>query len=71
MSGALISLVSRGAQDVYLTSETGTSFFRTKYSRHTNFAQSPKLMTLIGSPNVSGGTTVIPLDSYGDLINGV
>jgi len=28
-------------------------------------------MTLIGNPNVSGGTTVIPLDSYGDLINGV
>jgi hypothetical protein len=63
MSGALISLVSKGAQDVYITSDTGSSFFQTKYSRHTNFAQAPKLMRMIGE-------SVVPIDS-GDLVNGM
>ena len=72
MSGALISLVSKGVQDVYLTNnDTGTSLFRSKYARHTNFSQSPRLMTLVGGPIQSGGTTVVPIDSYGDLVNGV
>jgi hypothetical protein len=72
MSGALISLVSKGAQDVYLTNNEGeTSFFRSKYSRHTNFSQAPRLMTLVGGQIQSGGTTVVSLDNYGDLVNGV
>ena len=44
MSGALIQLVSKGVQDVYLTSEEGHSFFRMKFTRHTNFSQAPKLI---------------------------
>ena len=44
MSGALIQLVSKGVQDVYLTSDEGHSFFRMKFTRHTNFSQAPKLI---------------------------
>src|SRR6056300_1329650 len=38
MSGALIQLVSKGVQDVYLNSEEGHSFFRMKFVRHTNIS---------------------------------
>ena len=47
MSGALIQLVSRGAQDVYLNSDDGHSFFRMKFTRHTNFSQAPKFIKTI------------------------
>jgi hypothetical protein len=69
MSGALISLVSKGAQDVYLNGDF--SFFKTKYSRYTNFAQAPKLLNMVGGAIQAGGTTTIQIDSYGDLINGI
>jgi hypothetical protein len=72
MSGALISLVSKGAQDAYLINNDGnTSFFQSRYSRHTNFAQAPKLMNQVGGPAASGGTTVITIESHGDLVNGM
>ncbi len=72
MSGALISLVSKGVQDAYLTNNDGNaSFFQSRYSRHTNFSQAPKLMSKVGSVAASGGTTVIPILSFGDLVNGM
>ena len=66
MSGALIQLVSKGVQDVYLTSEEGHSFFRMKFTRHTNFSQAPKLIKSITDKDNS---IVIPV--LGDVINGV
>jgi hypothetical protein len=66
MSGALIQLVSKGVQDVYLTSEEGHSFFRTKFSRHTNFSQAPKLIKDITNTDNS-----ITIPVYGDIINGL
>ena len=72
MSGALVSLVSKGVQDAYLTNnDGGSSFFQIKYSRHTNFSQAPKLMTVIGGSVRSGETSVVPIESYGDHVNGV
>jgi hypothetical protein len=72
MSGALVSLVSKGVQDVYLTNnEGGSSFFQSRYSRHTNFSQAPKMLTMIGGTVAPGDTSVIQLTSYGDLINGM
>ena len=64
MSGALIQLVSRGAQDVYLNSEEGHSFFRTKFTRHTNFSQAPKFIK-----TVSDQDPVFTVPILGDLIN--
>jgi hypothetical protein len=66
MSGALVQLVSKGAQDVYLTTTEGTSFFNLKYSRHTNFSQAPKYIKEVTS---SDSSIVIPV--YGDIINAV
>src|SRR6056300_1668703 len=66
MSGALIQLVSKGVQDAYIISDEGHSFFRTKFTRHTNFSQAPKYIKTINSTDTS---IVIPV--YGDIINGV
>ena len=66
MSGALIQLVSKGVQDIYLNSEEGSSFFRMKFTRHTNFSQAPKFIKTISDkdPHVT-----IPV--LGDIINGL
>jgi hypothetical protein len=66
MSGALIQLVSKGIQDMYLISDEGQSFFRMKFTRHTNFSQSPKLIKTIYAEDE---TITIPI--LGDIINAV
>jgi hypothetical protein len=66
MSGALIQLVAKGAQDVFFTSNEGTSLFSEKFSRHTNFAQAPKF---IKEFTLADDSCVIP--SYGDLLTGL
>lgn len=38
MGGGLIQLVSKGAQDVYLTGNPQVTFFKVVYRRHTNFS---------------------------------
>ena len=66
MSGALIQLVSKGVQDAYIISEEGHSFFRTKFTRHTNFSQAPKFIK-----NITLTDTSITIPVLGDLINGI
>jgi hypothetical protein len=66
MSGALIQLVAKGAQDVFFTSSEGTSLFSSKYSRHTNFAQAPRF---IKEFTLADDSYVIP--AYGDLLTGL
>lgn len=71
MSGALVSLVSKGAQDVYLINEDGDmSFFKSKFTRYKNFSQAPKRLDMSG-PVQNNATTSIPILSFGDLINSV
>jgi hypothetical protein len=67
MSGALIELVSKGVQDVYITSDDGTSLFKMKYTRHTNFAMAPKKIEVF---DANGSTTKsIKIPALGDLVN--
>ena len=66
MSGALVQLVSKGVQDSYIISAEGHSFFRTKFTRHTNFSQAPKFIK-----NVTSTDTSIVIPVYGDIINGI
>lgn len=69
MSGALIQLVATGVQDTYITSATGMSLFKMRFNRYTNFAMAPKLLKEFSG--VSGDTIVIPIESFGDLLNHV
>jgi len=66
MSGALIQLISKGVQDSYIISEEGHSFFRTKFTRHTNFSQVPKFIKSMNENDVS---VTIPV--FGDVINAI
>jgi len=66
MSGALIQLVSKGVQDVYLMSDEGHSFFRAKFTRHTNFSQAPKYIKTV---TVDDASITIPV--LGDVLNGL
>ena len=71
MSGALVSLVAKGSQDVYLTNnESESSFFKSKFTRYTNFSQAPKRLDYAGTIQNNGITSVF-ISSYGDLINQV
>ena len=69
MSGAIVDLVSKGVQDVYITDDKGMSLFKMKYQRHTNFAQAPKQLNLIGQTVSNNGQSVIKIESLGDLVN--
>ena len=68
MSAALIDLVSKGAQDVYITGQPEVSFFRQTYKRHTNFSVKPERIDYIGSFS-SGAEVTIPIKSKGDLLS--
>lgn len=71
MSGSLVQLVSQGVQDVYLKDDTlSNSLFTTKYNKHTNFAQEPRRLDLIGVV-APGGTSEVKITKQGDLINHV
>mgnify|MGYP007089910828 CR=1 FL=1 len=62
----MIQLVSKGAQDMYIISEEGYSFFRKKFTRHTNFSQAPKYIKTITTDDSS-----ITIPVLGDIINGI
>ena len=50
-----------------LTSDDGHSFFRMKFTRHTNFSQAPKLIK-----NMSAKADIsITIPVLGDVINGI
>ena len=71
MSGALVSLVAKGAQDAYLiNNESDNSFFKSRFTRYTNFAQAPKILDFTGVIQNNGVNSVF-IPSYGDLINQV
>jgi hypothetical protein len=70
MSGGVIQLVSKGAQDMYLINNEGSeSLFRMVYVRHTNFSQAPKKLEFNGQSPKNNGISSIFIKSYGDLVN--
>ena len=70
MSGGVIQLVSKGAQDMYLINNEGSeSLFRMMYVRHTNFSQTPKQLEFNGQSPKNNGISSIFLKSFGDLVN--
>jgi len=63
-----VELVSRGAQDVYLTGNPEVSFFRQSYKRHTNFAQRIVKLNYIGSAAANSEVS-IKIPNKGDLLS--
>jgi hypothetical protein len=72
MSGALVELVAKGVQDIYLTdSVNGEFLFKTVYTRHRNFAQAPKRFEILGGGVQNNGSSSVLIPSIGDLLTGL
>ena len=67
MSGALVELVARGAQDAYLTGNPEVSFFHQAYKRYTNFAQKPVQLNYTGSATATSQISMKVVNK-GDLL---
>lgn len=70
MTGAVMQLVSYGAQDIFLTGNPAITYFKGVYRRHTNFAIENIQQTLSGQVGF-GGTAESILLRNGDLIIGL
>ena len=68
MSGALVDLVSKGVQDVYLSGNPEVSFYRQNYKRHTNFSIKPVELKAIGGTQNPSSEIVLPIEKKGDLL---
>ena len=68
MSGALVNLVAKGAQDAFLTGKPEVSFFNSMYKRYTNFAQFPVELFPVGTA-AQYSTISLPITRKGDLLS--
>ena len=68
MPGALMQLVAYGAQDVYLTGNPQTTFFKTVYRRHTNFSMECIKQSFKGTVG-TGQRVVATIARSGDLVH--
>jgi len=67
MTGAIIQLVARGAQDAYLTFNPEVTYFKIVYKRTTNFAIISTVQNFMTPPEF-GGASVCRLAQMGDLL---
>lgn len=68
MSGGLIQLTAVGAQDVYLTGNPDTTFWKAVYRRYTNFAIESIAQTFTGQVR-RHNEVITTISRNGDLIN--
>ena len=63
-----VELVSKGAQDVYLTGNPEVSFFRQNYKRHTNFAMREVQLSPLGGLATNSEIS-LKIPNKGDLLS--
>jgi len=68
MSGGISQLVAIGAQDAHLVGNPTVSFFKSKYSRHTNFSHVVQRQVIQGNP-ASNGMSTVRFERKGDLVS--
>ena len=66
--GALLSLAAQGPQDVFLTGNPDTSYFRQVYKRHTNFAMAQVRQPIEGAI-ADGNISKFTLSRQGDMVS--
>jgi hypothetical protein len=69
-NGALLQLVSKGAQDILLTTNPSFSFFRSGYRKHSNFSK-VWLEDLFQNGTNFGSKSVYNMYARGDLLSNV
>ena len=68
-SGALVQLVSQGVQSAFTTvGELSKSLYRQRYSRSTNFSQSPQELDVVGQV-AAGSRSTVKIQKFGDIVN--
>lgn len=68
--GAVMQIVSYGAQDVHLVSDPEITFFKASYQRHTNFALESVEQSFTGEASF-GKRVTCNLTRTGDLVSGL
>ena len=68
MPGAFMQLVATGPQDVYLTGNPQTTFFKTAYRRHTNFSMECIKVEFKTNP-APNQRVIATIDRRGDLVH--
>lgn len=67
MTGAILQLVAKGIQDIFISSDPQITFFKIVYRRHTNFSIEPIPQYFTHKPNF-GKKSSCTLSPNGDLI---
>ena len=70
MGGAVMELVAKGSQDIFLTGNPSVSYFRNVYKRHTNFAMESIQQSINGEANF-GKKIECVISRSGDLLTGI
>ncbi len=70
MPGALLDLVAKGSQDIFLTGNPNTTYFKSVYKRHTNFASESIEQSIDGDVNF-GKKIVCEISRSGDLLSSI
>ena len=70
MGGALLELVAKGSQDIFLTGNPNTTYFRSVYKRHTNFSSESIIQTIEGAVNF-GKKIECVIARSGDLLTSI
>lgn len=68
MTGGLLQIVARGAEDIYLSSDPNITFFKMVYRRHTNFSKD-ELDLNFNNKLTFGKDGYCKLSHYGDLVH--
>jgi len=68
MSGGISQLVAIGAQDAHLVGNPTVSFFKSNYSRHTNFSHVVQRQVIQGNP-ANNGMSTVRFERKGDLLS--
>ena len=70
MGGALMELVAKGSQDIFLTGNPKVSYFRSVYKRHTNFSHESIKQSITGQLDF-GKTVEVIISRSGDLLSSI
>ncbi len=70
MGGALLELVAKGSQDIFLTGNPDTTFFKSVFKRHTNFSTESIQQSIEGLVDF-GKRIEIPISRSGDLLSAI
>ena len=70
MGGALMELVAKGSQDLFLTGNPSVTYFKNVYKKHTNFSYESIQQSIVGNANF-GNKIECVISRTGDLLTGI